>query len=107
MTAADLLAGLVRSLDHLAELAALGRDRHDSHVLIRLAVQRLWISAGNYAEAYRVAVGVESGRQPWSELYGYRSVLAHLLPEEISDDRVWFETLKGAQRLRKELPALP
>lgn len=104
MTAADLLAGLSRTLEHLARLAALGRDRYDAELLLRLAIQRLWITAGNYAEAYRVAAGVEAGTPPWSELYGYRSVLAHMLPEEINDDRVWFETVEGVGRLRAELP---
>lgn len=107
MTRADLLAGLFRTLEHLARLAAFGRERYDADLLIRLAVQRLWITAGNYAEAYRSAAGVETGTQPWSELYGYRSVLAHMLPEEINDDRVWFETLDGVQRLRNELPTEP
>ncbi|MBA2638502.1 MAG: hypothetical protein H0U77_00595 [Nocardioidaceae bacterium] len=107
MTSADLLAGLVRALDHLAELTALGRERFDADVLVRLAVERLWITAGNYAGAYRVAAGVEAGTEPWSELYGYRNVLAHMLPEEISDDRVWFETVERAQRLRDELPDYP
>lgn len=104
MTAADLLAGLSRTLDHLARLAALGRDRYDADVLVRLALQRLWITAGNYAEAYRVAANVDAGVPPWSELYGYRSVLAHMLPEEISDDRVWFETVDGVERVRGDLP---
>jgi hypothetical protein len=27
-----------------------------------------------------------------------------MLPEEISDERVWFETLEGVQRFRGELP---
>ncbi len=107
VTSAELLAGLVRTLDQLTELTELGRERYDTDVLVRLAVQRLWITAGNYAEAYRSAAGVEAEGQPWSELYGNRSVLARMLPEEISDDRVWFETLEGAQRLRDELPDSP
>lgn len=105
MTAADLLAGLFRTLEHLSRLAALGRDRYDADVLLRLAIQRLWITAGNYAEACRVAGGVEAGTPPWSELHGYRSLLAHMLPEEINDDRVWIETTEGVGRLRAELPA--
>lgn len=94
-------------MERLSRLAADGRVRYDTDFLLRLAIQRLWITAGNYAEAYRVAAGVEAGVAPWSELCGYRSVLAHMLPEEISDDRVWFETIEGAQRLRLELPASP
>lgn len=49
MTAADLLAGLSRTLDDLSQLAALGRDRYDATDVLRLAIQRLWITAGNYA----------------------------------------------------------
>ncbi len=103
MTAAELRAGLRRTLEHISDLAGLGRERYDRDLLIRLAIQRLWITAGNYAEAYRVAIGAEVGTQPWSELYGYRSVLAHMFPEEINDERVWFETVEGVQRLRGEL----
>lgn len=103
MTAADLRAGLLDTLETLSSLAELGREHYDADLLVRLAIQRLWITAGNYAEAYRAATGAEPGAQPWSELYGYRSVLAHMLPEEINDDRVWFETVEGAQRLRNEL----
>lgn len=107
MTVAELRSGLLRTLEHLSELADLGRERYDDDVLVRLAVQRLWITAGNYAEAIRVASGDAPGVKPWSELYGYRSVLAHMLPEEISDDRVWFETVEGTQRLRTEVIHYP
>lgn len=106
MSAAELLVGLTRTIEQIAGLAELGRRRYDEDVLVRLAVQRLWITAGNYAEAYRAAVGAAPGEQPWSELYGYRSVLAHMLPEEINDERVWFETVEGVERLRRVLAAL-
>ncbi len=104
MKADGPLAGLSRRLEHLSQLAALGRERYDADVLLRLAIQRLWITAGTYAEAHRVAAGIQAGTAPWSELYGYRSVLAHMLPDEINDDRVWFETIEGVERLRAELP---
>lgn len=107
MTVVDSLAGLSRTLDDLSRLVSLGRGRYDADELLRLAIQRLWITAGNYAEAYRVASGVGAGTSPWSELYGYRSLLAHMLPEEINDDRVWFETVEGVARLRAELPTRP
>lgn len=42
-----------------------------------------------------------------SELYGYRTVLAHMLPEEIGGDRVWFESLEAVARLRDALPLTP
>lgn len=66
-------------------------------------MQRLWITAGNYAEAYRVAADIPTGVEPWSELYGYRSILAHMLPEEISDNRVWYETVEGIDRIRSQI----
>jgi hypothetical protein len=49
--AAESLTGLRRASDQLAGLAELGRDRYDADVLARLAIQRIWISVGNYAEA--------------------------------------------------------
>lgn len=107
MTVVELRNGLLRTLEHLSNLAGLGRARYDDDIMVRLAIQRLWITAGNYAEALRVAAGDAKGEQPWSELYGYRSVLAHMLPEEISDDRVWFETVEGARRLRAEVIDYP
>jgi uncharacterized protein with HEPN domain len=104
VSAAELRAGLRRTLEQISDLAGLGRERYDRDLLVRLAIQRLWITAGNYAEAYRAAIGAETGTRPWSELYGYRSILAHMLPEEINDERVWFETVEGVQRLQDELP---
>jgi len=103
VTPDELLGGLLRTLDELADLAAHGRQRYDADVLVRLTIQRLWITAGNYAENYRVSAGLESAKSPWSDLYGYRSVLAHMLPEEINDDRVWFETVEGVRRVRAEI----
>ena len=35
---------------------------------IGLAVERLWITAGNLAEAYRVDRGMASGVEPWSAI---------------------------------------
>jgi uncharacterized protein with HEPN domain len=90
---AQLLAGLVRSLERIQELVALGRERYDADALVRLAVQRLWITAGNYADEYRKQAGLDPGVEPWAELYGYRSVLAHSLEEELSDERIWYETV--------------
>ncbi len=41
--------------------------------MVRLAVERLWITAGNAAEEYRRAVSVDVGVEPWAELSGYRT----------------------------------
>lgn len=100
MIGAEPLAGLRRALDQLAGLTNLGRDQYDADELVRLAIQRIWINVGNHAETYRLSAGIAAGAQPWSEMY---SVLAHMLPEEINDDRVWFETVDGVERLRSEL----
>jgi hypothetical protein len=93
VTAADLLAGLHRTLDYIADVAALGRERYDADRLVRWAIQRLWITVGNYAEAYHVAADIQAGEQPWSELYGYRSVLAPCFPKRsatsVSGSRPW------------------
>lgn len=42
---------------------------------------------------------VTSGVDPWAEIYGYRSVLAHALPGEVSPDRVWYESVTDLPRL--------
>lgn len=100
MTVDELFAALVRTLDRIAELAALGKERWDADELLRLAIQRLWITAGNYAEEYRKAAGIDLGVNPWAELYDYRCILAHHLPEELSEERVWHDTLNDVDRLR-------
>jgi uncharacterized protein with HEPN domain len=99
VTPADLLAGLVRALEDIQAVAAKGRRNYDTDRLTRLAIQRLWISAGNYAEEYRRHMNLGAGDEPWSELYGYRSVLAHSLDEELIDNRIWEETVEDLPRL--------
>lgn len=36
---------------------------------------------------------VGPGVEPWSSLWGFRNLLAHRLPSEISDERTWAETV--------------
>jgi hypothetical protein len=36
-------------------------------------------------------------------MHGYRSILAHMLPGEISDDRVWTDTVEATPRLLQDL----
>jgi hypothetical protein len=84
------------SADHGPDSRALGVERYDADVLARPSIQRLWITVGNYAEAYRLAAGIATGTQPWSEMYGYRSVLAHMLPEGITLTRE--SVTKGRRR---------
>lgn len=96
----DSLVGLRRSLDSVAEILSLGRQRYDSDSFVRLALQRLWITIGNYAESYRLEVGLSDGAEPWTELYVYRCVLAHALPEELDSARVWDESVADIERIR-------
>jgi hypothetical protein len=103
VTGPELLVALLGTLDELADLVELGRQRWDADRLVRLAVQKLWIDAGNYAEQYRMAVGIAAGVQPWSALYGYRSVLAHQLPEDLSEDRVWQDSTATLEDLRHQI----
>ena len=59
--------------------------------MLQLAVMKLWIDAGNYAEAYRRAIDVAARVEPWSQLVGYRGILAHQLPEDLNPDRLWYD----------------
>lgn len=68
-----------------------------------LAVERLWIYAGNLAEEHRRAAGEMPGVDPWAELYGYRNMLAHALPGEVAEERVWRETRADLPRLVEEV----
>ena len=64
-----------------------------------LPIERLWIYAGNLAEEFRLANGLPTSVEPWSELYGYRNLLAHALPGEVTAQRVWQETISDIPRL--------
>lgn len=68
------------------------------------AVQRLWILAGNLAEAHRVDASLNIKVQPWSELVGFRNRLAHMLPDGVDHDRVYAETTADLPRLRNDIP---
>ena len=103
MTGPELLVALLGTLDELADLVELGRQRWDADRLVRLAVQKLWIDAGNYAEECRKAAGIAAGVQPRSALYGYRSVLSHQLPEDLSEDRVWQDSTATLEDLRNRI----
>jgi hypothetical protein len=64
VTSAELLADLIRALEDLQAVAAQGRKQYDADRLMRLAIQRLWIFAGNYAEEYRKHVNAAAGDEP-------------------------------------------
>lgn len=67
-----LLASLARELEAIERLVAQGRAAWEADELLRLAVERRWIAAGNYAERYRIAAGLGVATDPWTELYDYR-----------------------------------
>jgi len=91
VTAAEFLAGLRRTLTEITQLVPESRDAWDRGRVLQLAVMKLWIDAGNYAESYRKAAGLAAGVEPSSGLVGYRGILAHLLPEDLNPDRLWYD----------------
>lgn len=70
---------------------------------MRLALQKLWINVGNLAEQYRSCAGLPEGAEPWTELYVYRCVLAHALPTELDEARVWHESIADVGRIRQAI----
>jgi hypothetical protein len=104
VTSAELLKGLRRTLADIVRLVAAARTSWDADRLLRLGVMKLWIDAGNYAESYSRAIGVSTRVEPWSELVGYRSILAHQLPEDLNDDRLW-DDVRDATRVLADVSA--
>ncbi|HEX5265410.1 MAG TPA: hypothetical protein VFW24_01425, partial [Acidimicrobiales bacterium] len=94
---------LVETLQEIQALVPAIKQGWDSDRVLRLAVERLWITAGNLAEEYRQAAGLEVGRDPWAELAAYRHRLAHGLPDDLSPDRVWTDTTVDLPRILSEL----
>ena len=99
MNAGELLAAIRRTLGEITQLVPESRDAWDENRLLQLAVMKLWIDAGNYAESYRRAVGVPARAEPWSGLVGYRSILAHQPPEDLNQDRLWFDVREALHTL--------
>jgi hypothetical protein len=97
---ADLLERLAAELEAIDLLTTRGRAAWDAEELVRLAAERRWITAGNYAERYRLAAQLPPGTDPWAELYDYRCLLAHALPEQLDEERVWLDTIADIARLR-------
>jgi uncharacterized protein with HEPN domain len=105
VTAAELLDALEATLLRIETLTPPDQAAWEADELRRLAMERLWIFAGNLAEEYRNAAALGSGVEPYAELYGYRSVLAHALPDEIASDRIWYETTVALPRLLEQVRA--
>ena len=92
MTPDEAHYALLETLNELRRTLPTTKEAWDMDAVVRLAVERLWITAGNTAEEYRRAAGIDSGVEPWSELVAYRNRLAHALPGDLSADRIWFDT---------------
>ena len=95
----QLLATLLRIASLVPDSLAAWREDE----LRQLAVERLWITAGNLADAHRLAAGIETGLGPWAELHRFRSLLAHALPGDLSEERVWYESVTDLPRLTKHV----
>lgn len=94
------LTELARVLDQISELAAAGKETFDRDLRQRLAIERLWIYAGNLADRHCREAGIDAGKEPWSELVAVRNVYAHYTPDQIVADRVWHDTVEDIERLR-------
>jgi uncharacterized protein with HEPN domain len=92
VTADEALSALVETLELLHRVLPTTKEHWDGDEVVRLAVERLWITAGNVADEYRRTAGFDAGTEPWAELVGYRNRLAHALPGDLSADRIWFDT---------------
>lgn len=102
MSGRALVDQVVEVLEQIGDLLPDDRDGWDD-VRTRLAVERLWITAGNVAEAHRITAGLGVGTGPWAELYRLRNLLAHALPGDLSSDRLWVETVTDLPRLFAEV----
>ena len=97
----SLLGELAQVLGQLGELVANGREAFDSDPRQRWSIERLWIYAGNLAEAHCRAEGIDDGVDPWAELIAARNVYAHYRPSQIVPDRLWADTVEAVGRLRQ------
>lgn len=99
------LDALASILDQIGQLLNRGREEYDSDPAVRLAIQRLWISAGECAHLYCAATDTEVGVEPWSSLWGYRNVLVHHLPDDIDENLVWVESSRDLTEYRDGIEA--
>ena len=112
MTDAELVDALAATLANRRAILPSSKIEWDEDPLVRLAVERLWIMAGNTSAAYLRSVGLPAGVEPWGELAGYRNLLAPALAGDVSSDRVWADTttdldriIYAIDRLRTQHPA--
>ncbi|HVA26333.1 MAG TPA: hypothetical protein VMW62_18305 [Chloroflexota bacterium] len=105
VTSSETLDALIETLEQIRNILPTDKAIWDSQPVIRLAVERVWITAGNLAEAYRIDRSIGSGVEPWSELAGYRNLLAHALPGDISSDRVFVDSSADIDSILDQLRA--
>ena len=102
----EALNSLIQTLQQIRSLMPADKDAWDDDLILRLAVERLWITAGNCAEEYRRANQTDPGVDPWAELTGYCNLLAHALPGDLSSDRIWTDTTADLEPILNELHRL-
>lgn len=105
MTTDQAVVALVATLEQIRQIFPRDKAVWDGRLLVRLAVERLWITAGNLAESCRVERGLSAGVEPWSVLVGYRHLLAHALPGDISSDRVFADTAADLETMLESVRA--
>jgi uncharacterized protein with HEPN domain len=103
VTADEALASLIQTLEQIRDLLPSDKALWNGDLVLRLAIESLWISAGNSAEEYRRANQIDPGVEPWTELAGYRNRLAHALPGDLPTDRIWTDTTTDLQPILAEL----
>ena len=106
MTESELLDALIATLDHIQRIVPADKRAWDADERTPLAIERLWIEAGNTAEEYRRSAHVDPAVDPWAELYEYRNRLAHALPGDIDRNRVWRDTTGDVGRILADLRAV-
>lgn len=103
MSSRVLVDRLIEVFEQISDLLPEDVDGWGDDMRTRLAIERLWITAGNVAEAHRITAGFDVGTEPWTELYRLRNLLAHALPRDLSSDRLWVETVADLPRLLAEV----
>lgn len=97
------LRELIATLERIAVVVPDELHSWEEDEIRRLAVERLWITVGNLAEEHRVRQGIDAGVDPWAELHRFRSLLAHALPGDLSNERVWYESVTDLPRISEQI----
>jgi uncharacterized protein with HEPN domain len=103
LTAPEAFEALIRTLRQIQSILPADKTAWDDDWVLQLAIERLWILAGNLSETYRLEVGIPAGVEPWSELAAYRNILAHALPGDISSDRVYADSSTDVETIIETL----